>query len=83
MYTGCVRVFLALVTAQGFESIHISKWNPGCRTRPLVAAEVLVSASPSRYSQWFYNLLLILQFSSSSGSETLDDKEPHKQMQLR
>lgn len=64
VYVGCVcvRVFLALVTAHGFRSIHISKWNPGCRRRRLVAAEVLVSASPPRSSQRFYKLLPIPRY---------------------
>lgn len=38
------EVFLALMTVQAAESIHISKWCPGCKTSPLVTAKVLVSA---------------------------------------
>lgn len=81
VYVGCVRVFLAPMTAHGFESIHILKWNPGCRTRPLVAAKVLTSASLRlllRYSRFFYKLLLIQQNWSPWGSETLACKEERK-----
>ena len=39
------EVFLALMTAQAVKSIHISKRCPGFKTRPLVTAKVLVSAS--------------------------------------
>lgn len=42
---GCVRVFLALMTVQAHESIRISKFGPGCKTRPPVAAKSEVSAS--------------------------------------
>lgn len=38
-------VFLALMTVQAVKSIHISKRCPGFKTRPLVTAKVLVSAS--------------------------------------
>lgn len=51
--TGCVRVFLALVTAHGFESIHISKRNPGVGF--CFALQILTASTNSYwYTVWIF-----------------------------
>lgn len=39
VYSGCVRVFLALMAVQAHKSIHFSKWRPGSETRQSTPAK--------------------------------------------
>lgn len=51
------EVFLALMTVQAAESIHISKWCPGCKTSPHATAKVLLSASLCLFPSQICSLL--------------------------
>lgn len=73
------EVFLALMTVQAAESIHISKWCPGCKTSPLITAKVLLSALLCLFPSQICSLL------PQTGSDTkhLADPESVKFKQFK